>query len=99
MTGEEIILKVGARTKPGAFAGAIYNNIMEGKHVLARAFGMNAYGVMSQGIALAYEYFESNGKRMYCHMSSRREADGLDDRDIRSFTVAFMVVDAPPDDA
>jgi stage V sporulation protein SpoVS len=94
---DEIVLKVGVTTDPAKVAGAIYKNIEEGRRVSARAFGASANYVMSKGIAIAHQFFESHGKTLYCQLSTRKEPTrpdgGVDDRDIRSFTVTFYVIE------
>jgi stage V sporulation protein SpoVS len=95
---DEIVLKVGVSTDPAAFAGALYKNVAEGRRVSARAFGASANYTMSKGIAIAHQYFESHGQRMFCQLSTRKETNakregGFDDRDIRSFTMSFFVID------
>lgn len=96
---DEIVLKVGVSTEPAAFAGAIYKNIEEGKRVSARAFGASANYTMSKGIAIAHEFFKSHGKELVCQLSTRKETntrgDTGEERDIRSFTARFYVMDGP----
>lgn len=89
---EEVVLKVGVQTEPASFAGAIYKNIIEGKAVVARAFGASANYTMAKGIAIAQEYFRSHGMDLLCQFSTRKE-NSTSGRDIRSFTANFYVKD------
>ena len=94
---DELILKVGVATDPAAFAGAIYKNIKEGKRVSARAFGASANYTMCKGIAIAQDFFRQHGEELFCQISTRREInvrkDDGEERDIRSFTAHFYVID------
>lgn len=93
MHQEEVVLKVGVQTEPASFAGAIYKNIVEGKAVVARAFGASANYTMSKGIAIAQEYFRSHGMDLMCQLTTRKESSTTNGRDIRSFTANFYVKD------
>lgn len=88
---ESIVLRVGVATDPAALAGAIYNNLREGKLVKARAFGSSANYQMGKAVHIAHEFFRGHGKELYTQLDSRSEHIGGDS--IRVFTVSFFVLD------
>lgn len=100
------IVKVSARSRPPAVAGAIAGIIRERRHVDVQAIGAGAVNQAVKAIAIARNYLERDGLDIACVPSFvEREVDGNQRTAVRfavevnrTFTPVAPAVETPPRD-